>query len=166
MNRKPLTIGGKQYDKGLRAQRPATVKIPAGATRFVAIVGLDDESHKSSRTGMMFEVYGDVKEMGEQPVLLGKSPVLCDQTVRSWAFDLELNPRYKELRLISTFPKNQSPFSISIPAPTFYNEGSLLLLWVFVEVLVGNVFTGPDALLGPWGGGFAPKRSGWRQAQV
>jgi len=49
-----------------------------------------------------FEVYGDVKELGEQPVLLGQSPVLSSNTIRGWSFNLVLNTRHKELRLVVT----------------------------------------------------------------
>jgi hypothetical protein len=51
---------------------------------------------------VIFQVYGDVKEMGEKPALIAESPVLADTTLRTWAFDLELNSRFKELRLVVT----------------------------------------------------------------
>ena len=99
-----LTVEGKPHEKGLglHANALAVASVPAGATRFVATVGLDDEVSSDPRGSMKFEVYGDVKEMGEKPVLLGKSPLLSNNTLRSWAFDLPLNSRFKELRLVVT----------------------------------------------------------------
>lgn len=41
-----------------------------------------------------------MKEMGEEPELLAKSPVLSGKTVRSWAFNAELTERHKEVRLV------------------------------------------------------------------
>jgi hypothetical protein len=100
----PLSIGGKQYKKGLGLHAVAEVAcpIPAGASRFVAIVGLDDAKLNNEKTSVTFEVYGDVKEMGEKPVLLGQSPVLSYSTISTWSFDVALNSRYKELRLVIT----------------------------------------------------------------
>jgi hypothetical protein len=51
---------------------------------------------------VVFQVYGDVKEMGEKPALIAESPVLSDKSLRTWAFNLELNTRFKELRLVVT----------------------------------------------------------------
>jgi hypothetical protein len=99
---KPLTVEGKVYARGLGAHANALFiyKIPAGAKRFVAVIGLDDEKKDDERSSVTFEVFGDVKEMGEEPELLAKSPVLSSKTVRAWAFNVELNERHKELRLV------------------------------------------------------------------
>jgi hypothetical protein len=99
---KPLTVDGKKYERGMGAHANAlfVYKIPTGAKRFVAIVGLDDEKQTDPRSSVTFEVQGDVQEMGEPPVTLAKSPVLSSKTVRAWAFDVELNARFKELRLV------------------------------------------------------------------
>jgi len=101
---KPLTVDGKEYKTGLgvHANSLMVYAIPAGMHRFVSVVGLDDERKDDLRPAVVFEVYGDVKEMGEAPVLLAKSPVLSNKTVRSWAFDLPLDARFKELRLVVT----------------------------------------------------------------
>ena len=64
--------------------------------------GLDDEKRDDPRSSVTFEIYGDVKEMGEQPVLLGQSPVLSSKTVRAWSFQVDLNTRFKELRIVVT----------------------------------------------------------------
>lgn len=99
-----LRLSGKTYEHGVGAHAPAlsVYSIPAGATRFVAVVGLDDAVKSDERASVVFQVYGDVKEMGEKPVLIVESPVLSDRTLRTWAFNLELNTRYKQLRLVVT----------------------------------------------------------------
>ena len=101
---KPLTVGGKRYARGigLHASALAVYAVPAGASRFVAVVGLDDEKIDDERSSVVFQIYGDVKEMGEKPALLDESPVLSSKTVRSWSFDLPLNSRFKELRVVVT----------------------------------------------------------------
>jgi hypothetical protein len=100
----PLKINGKTHEHGIgaHAQALSVYAIPSGATRFVSVVGLDDKVKGDFRSSVVFQVYGDVKEMGEAPVLLAESPVLSEKTLRTWAFDLELNSRYKEVRLIVT----------------------------------------------------------------
>ena len=101
---KKLSLDGKQYEKGLGLHANALVvcKIPKGATRFVAVAGIDDSQRKDERTSVTFDVYGDVKEMGEAPVLLAQSPVLSAATTFTWNFNIELTTRYKELRLVVT----------------------------------------------------------------
>jgi len=100
----PLQINGKTYANGIGTHAPAlsVYTIPAGATRFVAVVGVDDAVKSDARSSVVFQVFGDVKEMGEKPVLIAESPVLSDKTIRSWCFNLELNSRFKELRLVVT----------------------------------------------------------------
>ncbi len=100
----PLTMGGKIYERGLgtHANGEAVFDIPAGARRFVAVVGLDDEvlNDEWRRGSVSFKVFGDADEPGESPVLLGTSPVLSPTTARSWAFDLELDSRFKRIELV------------------------------------------------------------------
>lgn len=101
---KPLSVAGRKYRKGfgVHAKSLVVCPVPSGAARFVAVAGLDDSQRKDERASVTFEVYGDVKEMGEQAVLLGQSPVLSAKTIRDWAFNVELNTRFKELRLVVT----------------------------------------------------------------
>ena len=108
IGRGPLLINGKTYANGIGVHANATLiyDIPAKATRFVAVVGLDDAKKSDPHSSVVFEVYGNVKELGEKPVLLGRSSVLSNRTVRNWAFDLELNSRYKELHLVVTEADN------------------------------------------------------------
>ena len=99
-----LGVEGKRYPQGLGLHAPAIAvcPIPGGASRFVAVAGLDDEVRNDPRASVTLEVYGDAKEKGEQPVLLGQSPVLSAETIRAWNFNIELNTRFKELRLVVT----------------------------------------------------------------
>ena len=41
-----------------------------------------------------------MNEMGEKPVLLAQSPVLTTKELSSWNFNVELNTRFKEVRLV------------------------------------------------------------------
>jgi len=101
---RPLVVDGKSYMHGLGCHANSVLVYvpPAGAKRFVAIVGLDDGRKDDPRASVTFEVYGDVKEMGEAPELLAKSPVLSSKTLRSWAFNVDLTERHKEVRLVVT----------------------------------------------------------------
>lgn len=100
----PLVLDGRTYARGLgaHANSLAVYQIPEKSARFVAVVGIDDSQKNDPRSSVVFQVYGDVKEMGEKPALIAESPVLSDKTLRTWAFNLELNTRYKELRLVVT----------------------------------------------------------------
>jgi hypothetical protein len=64
------------------------------------MVGIDDAARKDERSSVVFEVYGDVLEMGEKPVLLGQSPVLTSKGLGTWNFNVELNARFKEVHLV------------------------------------------------------------------
>ncbi len=101
---KPLSLDGKSYDNGIgtHARALAVATIPPNAARFVAMVGIDDPVRKDERSSVVFEVYGDVLEMGEKPVLLAQSPVLSPKELASWNFNVELNARFKEVRLVVT----------------------------------------------------------------
>lgn len=101
---KPLTVDGVKYGKGIGVHAPALTvyAIPGDSTRFVATVGLDDEKRDDERSSVVFEVWGDVKEMGEPPVLLARTPVLKSGRLRSWAINVELNTRFREVRLVVT----------------------------------------------------------------
>jgi hypothetical protein len=98
----PLTLDGKRYEKGMgvHARSQLVYAIPAGAKRFVAMAGLDDEKKTDLRSSVVFKVLGDVEEMGEAPVLLADSPRLSNETLRTWCFDIELSSRFKAVHLI------------------------------------------------------------------
>lgn len=99
---KPLTVDGKVYQKGMgvHANSSLVYAVPVGMKQFVAIAGLDDDKKDDPRSSVIFKVIGDVKEMGEPPVVLAESPVLNSKTVRSWNFNVELTDRIKEVQLI------------------------------------------------------------------
>jgi hypothetical protein len=99
---KPLTVGGKVYEQGIGTHANAlqVYDIPAGMTRFVATVGLDDEQKHDPRASVVAKVYGDVKEMGEKPELLAESPVLSDGSIRFWHIQATLSPRHRQVRLV------------------------------------------------------------------
>lgn len=97
-----LTVDGKTYSEGMGVHAASSLmyRIPEGFGRFVAVVGLDDEKKDDKRSSVVFEVYADTLEGGKTPVLLEKSPVLCDATARSWAFNLEVPSQFKVIRLV------------------------------------------------------------------
>ncbi|MEI7733569.1 MAG: NPCBM/NEW2 domain-containing protein [Verrucomicrobiota bacterium] len=99
---KPLTIGGKTYAEGIgvHAQSTLVYAIPAGMKHFVAVAGLDDDKKTDPRPSVRFKIYGDVKEMGEPPVLLAESPLLKWDAEHYWHFNVELSDRHKEIRLL------------------------------------------------------------------
>jgi hypothetical protein len=99
---KPLTVEGKVYQKGMGVHANATLvyAVPAGMKRFVALAGLDDAKKDDPRASVIFKVLGDVKEMGEPPVVLAESPLLSSKTTRFWHFNVELSDRIKEVHLI------------------------------------------------------------------
>jgi hypothetical protein len=98
----PLTLDGKQHAQGMGVHATSLLvyTIPAGAKRFVAHVGIDDEMKDRKEASLVFKIYGDVKEMGEPPALIAESPMLCAATLRIWCFDVELSERFRELRLV------------------------------------------------------------------
>ncbi len=101
---KPLTLDGKRYEFGLGVHAASQViyTIPQGARSFVAVVGIDDEVKDDPRASVMFQILGDVKEMGEKPIVIAQSPRLDNQHLRTWAFQVELDPRFREIQLIVT----------------------------------------------------------------
>jgi hypothetical protein len=99
---KPLALEGVVYADGLGVHAPSTVvyRIPQGATRFVATVGIDDEKRTDERSSIVFRVVGDVAEMGEEPEVLARSPVLRNNGHRVWHFDVGLHQRLREIQLV------------------------------------------------------------------
>lgn len=97
----PLTLNGKVWEKGfgVHANSELVFDVPAGMTRFVAAVGLDDFHKTDPRRSVIVRVWSDVCEMGEPQVLIGESPLLSPETVNVWYFDLPLEGRVKQIRL-------------------------------------------------------------------
>ena len=101
---KPLKLDGNVYASGLGTHAPSTViyAIPKGSKRFVSVVGLDDAVKTDTSASVVFRIVGDVKEMGEPPVVLAESLRLDNVHIRTWAFDVELDPRFREIQLVVT----------------------------------------------------------------
>ena len=101
---KPPTLDGKKYAFGIGVHAPSKIiyTIPKGAKHFVAVVGIDDEVKHDKSASVVFKLVGDVKEMGEQPVVIAESPRLDNQGIRTWAFDVKLDPQFREIHLIVT----------------------------------------------------------------
>ena len=97
-----MKLLGKPYDSGVGVHAASTLvyAIPNGARRFVATGGLDDEKADDPRQSVVLRLLGAPDEMGEPPVLLAESPMLCDETLRIWHFDVELSPRYRSIHLV------------------------------------------------------------------
>ena len=99
---KPLVLDGRTRARGVgvHADSELVYAIPAGMKRFVAVVGLDDEKKDDERSSVVFQVFGDVKEMGEAPELLAESPLLKSGGMRVWHLQAALSDRMKEIRLV------------------------------------------------------------------
>ena len=99
---KPLTLNGQVYPVGVGVHAPALLvyDLPKGAERFVAVAGLDDFHKTDPRRSVIIRVYADVCEMGEAPVLIGSSPLLSPETVSYWHFDLPIEGRARQIRLV------------------------------------------------------------------
>lgn len=100
----PLQLLGKVYESGIGVHAPSTLvyAVPKGAKRFVAVAGLDDEKNSDPRQSVVLKVLGDAGEMGEPLVTLSQSPLLSDETLRIWHFNIELSTRLREIRLVVT----------------------------------------------------------------
>ncbi|HKL20592.1 MAG TPA: hypothetical protein VJ904_02225, partial [Tichowtungia sp.] len=92
--REPRTImPGESYDFGRDAK--LVCPIPDGATRFMANVAIVPE--KCEGREIVFVITSDVKEMGEPPVMLARSQPLSPDGLHEWSFNLELNPRARDI---------------------------------------------------------------------
>lgn len=97
----PLKLQGKTYEKGIgvHANASLTYNVPKGMTRFVATAGLDDFHTQDNRRSVIIRVWTDVCEMGEPAILVGESPILSNDTVPVWHFDIPLDERVRQIRL-------------------------------------------------------------------
>lgn len=100
---KPITLNGVPQKNGIGISAPTTLiyNIPEGAKRFVATVGLDETLRDRPTSRLVFTIMGDVLEMGEPAVVLAKSPVLTASRNNVWHFDVELDGRMKQVRLVA-----------------------------------------------------------------
>lgn len=90
-----MKIAGTTFNKGIATFAPSNVKyaVPEGATRFVAVVGMDDakaDSRGSAENSVYFTVYFD----GEQS---GRTVRIPSQAY--YVFDLEVPEGAKEIHL-------------------------------------------------------------------
>ncbi len=97
----PLRLAGSTYEDGMgvHAQSLLIYDAPAKAERLVATVGLDDEKRTDPRSSIVARLYGDAGEMGERPELLAESPLLSDETLRIWHFNVPLSSRVRRVHL-------------------------------------------------------------------
>jgi hypothetical protein len=92
--REPLTLKpGEPYRFGRDGK--LVCPIPKGAKRFVANVAIDPEACEGRE--IVFMITSDVKEMGEPPVMLARSETLSPEGLHEWSFNLELNPRARDI---------------------------------------------------------------------
>lgn len=92
---KTMKLAGTTFDKGIATFAPSNVKydIPEGATRFVAVVGMDDEKadkRGSAENSVYFSVYFD-------GVKSGRTVRIPSQAY--YVFDLEVPEGAKEIHL-------------------------------------------------------------------
>jgi len=98
----PLTVNSTIYENGLGTHASSTLiyRVPKGATRFVASVGIDDEKRDDDRSSILFKVMSDTGRKSTTPPLLARSPVLHNSGIRLWHFDVPLDERPRDLHLI------------------------------------------------------------------
>jgi hypothetical protein len=86
-----------------------TYSVPTGAKRLVSSVRMNVAMEKSDIAKVKFSLVGDVLEMGEPPVVLSVSPLITNTVGNIWHFDVELDPRMKQVQLVvepELSPKN------------------------------------------------------------
>lgn len=69
--KKPLTLAGKEYERGVGSHAVATIyiELDGQAKRFTAMFGVDDEA--KTRGSITFKAYGDGKILFKTPVIKG-----------------------------------------------------------------------------------------------
>src|ERR1035441_6389272 len=67
----PLTIGGKQFERGFGTHAEGTLRVnlDGGAQKFSARVGVDDEVNKNPASSVEFIVRGDGKALWQSGVM-------------------------------------------------------------------------------------------------
>ena len=68
---KPLSIGGKQYERGIGTHAASKMRVDLGgnAERFIALVGVDDDA--GARGSVAFTIRGDGRVLWQSEVLTG-----------------------------------------------------------------------------------------------
>jgi len=137
----PLTLNGVVYAKGLgvHALSDLSLTVPAGCTRFVSSIGVDDEV--GANGSVQFEVYANTTRVFQSAVITGSSatqsvdlPMTAGQALRlvviggaSIAYD---HGDWADARLLcdeSEPPANQAP-SLTQPANQTHTEGAAVSL--------------------------------------
>ncbi len=74
IEKKPLTLGGKTFEKGVGSHAPSVmyVELDGKAERFYAQVGVDDET--GDKGSIQFRIYGDGKKLFDSGVMKGGAP--------------------------------------------------------------------------------------------
>lgn len=109
-----LRIGGKEYARGMgiHAESEIVYDLKPSYTRFVAIVGADEEIESTGSPSMVFQVLVDDRLLTESPIV-GKGEV--------WHFDVPLPPGGKRLALKVT----KGPDNINHDHGDWVNAGFL-----------------------------------------
>ena len=100
---KPITLLEVPQKNGIGTKVPSTIyySIPDSGKRFVATIGMDEAIRTFPKAKLVFAVLGDFMEMGEPPVVLSKSPALEIAKNPLWHFDVPLDSRMRQVRLIA-----------------------------------------------------------------
>ena len=101
-NKKALQMDGVAFDSGIgvRTDSKITYTIPKAATRFVAVVGVDDNQKKARFTpSAIFEVY--CRSKGGNWKLLARTPEMNNRAPRGWRVDVKLQPGFDEIQLVT-----------------------------------------------------------------
>ena len=96
-----ITMDGKVQSNciGVPFKKNVNYKVPSGLGKFVSTVFMENGEGVDPNYKCVFAIYGDVLEMGEPPVELARSPGLKPGEI--WHFNVALNPRYKQINLVS-----------------------------------------------------------------
>ena len=99
----PITLLEVPQKNGIGTKVPSTIyySIPDSGKRFVATIGMDEAIRTFPKAKLVFAVLGDFMEMGEPPVVLSKSPALEIAKNPLWHFDVPLDSRMRQVRLIA-----------------------------------------------------------------
>ena len=84
---------------GVPFSKNVKYQIPSDSKNFVSTVFMESGEGVNPNYQCVFAIYGDVLEMGEPPVELVRSPGLKPGEI--WNFNIALNPRYKQIKLVS-----------------------------------------------------------------
>ncbi len=80
IDKNPLTIGGKKYERGFgtHAESVLRIELRKGSSRFTAVVGVDDEvdpkDESEVRSSVEFKVIGDEKVLWRSGIMTNRDP--------------------------------------------------------------------------------------------